>query len=212
MLESVEVVVRKAKNKYSWHGVARLPQALKALREAGAHEYGEGLLLVSTDSGDSAEGAFGAVQARGSTEDDADTTGGQKDSGAAADAAAEAPGAAGHVDCRRERSLCLLSQACPCLSAYLIRAVCCMLSWVYSPVPPSQKFVQLFLISKDNTVSLESAAKTLLGGSASDSAKLKTKVQAQLHGTLRGWAHISLMASPRCGGCMTSPTCSPRSS
>ena len=100
MLESVEVVVRKAKNKYSWHGVARLPQALKALREAGAHEYGEGLLLVSTDSGDSAEGAFGAVQARGSTEDDADTVGGQKDSGAAADAAAEAPGAAGHVDCR----------------------------------------------------------------------------------------------------------------
>ena len=54
----------------------------------------------------------------------------------------------GTGDCRREKSLGLLSQ----------------------------KFVQLFLVSRARVVSLESAARTLLG-SCADQAKLKTKVR-----------------------------------
>ena len=57
-------------------------------------------------------------------------------------------GKEGGGDCRREKSLGLLSQ----------------------------KFVQLFLVSRARVVSLEAAARTLLGSSA-DSAKLKTKVR-----------------------------------
>ena len=61
----------------------------------------------------------------------------------------QAPGAGGGTgDCRREKSLGLLSQ----------------------------KFVQLFLVSRARVVSLESAARTLLG-SCADQAKLKTKVR-----------------------------------
>ena len=75
------------------------------------------------------------------------------DNGAASSAdkssGAKPSGAGGGTgDCRREKSLGLLSQ----------------------------KFVQLFLVSRARVVSLESAARTLLG-SCADQAKLKTKVR-----------------------------------
>ena len=49
VLESVEVVVRKAKNKYTWHGISRMPAALDRLWKEGAKEFGEDLVL---DGGD----------------------------------------------------------------------------------------------------------------------------------------------------------------
>lgn len=41
VLESVEIVVRKEKNKYTWHGMSKLPGALRRLRETGLKEFGE---------------------------------------------------------------------------------------------------------------------------------------------------------------------------
>jgi hypothetical protein len=38
VLESVEIVTRRAKNKYAWHGMARLPGAIERLRNATASE------------------------------------------------------------------------------------------------------------------------------------------------------------------------------
>lgn len=180
-------MVRKAKNRYTWHGLARLTSALQKLRESGIEEYGDSLSLLSIDDADSPVGAV----ARGASGDD-DGDDGAKDN---AGDAGEGGAAAGRLDCRRERSLCLLSQVRTLFwSQYDLqtRQASALLAWrpdstdtpsrvvgrtPCTPMfPPAQKFVQLFLISKSNTVSLEAAARTLLGGSSADPAKLKTKV------------------------------------
>ena len=49
VLESVEVVVRKAKNKYTWHGISRMPAALQRLWKEGAEAFGEDLILDGRD-------------------------------------------------------------------------------------------------------------------------------------------------------------------
>ena len=51
VLESVEVVVRKAKNKYTWHGIARMPGALERLWKEGIKEFGQDLVLDGNDEG-----------------------------------------------------------------------------------------------------------------------------------------------------------------
>ena len=229
VLESVEVVVRKAKNKYTWHGISRMPAALDRLWKEGKREFGEDLVLDGGDDdkdsprgkakiaeleaerakvkaevngdhgsaakpeidegdddeddvddksegvksvGDAESGGSGDAKSSGGSNKDADLarkdankseevaedaavavaalTG---DNGAASSAdkssGAKPSGAGGGTgDCRREKSLGLLSQ----------------------------KFVQLFLVSRARVVSLESAARTLLG-SCADQAKLKTKVR-----------------------------------
>lgn len=105
VLESVEVVVRKAKNRYTWHGLSRLASALQKLREDGIKEYGESLTLLSIDDAEVPVGNFrGSAGAAGG--DDGDDDGG-KDGG---DDGGDGGGAGGRLDCRRERSLCLLSQ------------------------------------------------------------------------------------------------------
>ena len=215
VLESVEVVVRKAKNKYTWHGISRMPAALDRLWKEGAKEFGEDLVLdggddykdsprgkaklaemenarVKTETvdttdvktepgapdthsddaevkseGDAESGGSGdAKSSCGSNKDDnvKEEAGDDDEDAAVAVAAlvdsgansvgqlsdkAKPSGAGGGTgDCRREKSLGLLSQ----------------------------KFVQLFLVSRARVVSLESAARTLLG-SCADQAKLKTKVR-----------------------------------
>ena len=55
VLESVEVVVRKAKNKYTWHGIARMPAALDRLWKEGAREFGENLALDGAEDDESAK-------------------------------------------------------------------------------------------------------------------------------------------------------------
>lgn len=226
VLESVEVVVRKAKNKYTWHGISRMPAALDRLWKEGKREFGEDLVLDGGDddkdsprgkakiaelqaerakvkaevNGDHGSAAKPEIDEGDDDEDDVDETksegvksegdaesggsgdakssgGSNKDAnkdakseeddedaavavaaltgenGAASSAdkssGAKPSGAGGGTgDCRREKSLGLLSQ----------------------------KFVQLFLVSRARVVSLESAARTLLG-SCADQAKLKTKVR-----------------------------------
>lgn len=106
VLESVEVVVRKAKNRYTWHGLSRLTAALDKLREDGIKEYGDSLTLLSIDDAEFQGGDFGGGAAAAGGDDDADDGG--KDAGGDG---GDAGGAGGRIDCRRERSLCLLSQA-----------------------------------------------------------------------------------------------------
>jgi transcription factor E2F7/8 len=225
VLESVEVVVRKAKNKYTWHGISRMPNALERLWKEGSLEFGEDLILDGRDDetgggaggcgaagggagGASAAGAgpaksertdgSGLGDARGgegdgqkgsrnektavpvpvpeesggsaftpkssvsskATTNDGDELDGaevskeakekdEKETHAGKESGKEKDGKGdGGGDCRREKSLGLLSQ----------------------------KFVQLFLVSRARVVSLEAAARTLLGSHA-ENAKLKTKVR-----------------------------------
>ena len=184
VLESVEVVVRKAKNKYTWHGIARMPAALERLWKEGKRDFGEGLVLdggedddadpadagrkkknappVDGNDDEAADGVGGEANREGNKEgeEERQESGGSaepkssgdskhdSDDSPKAEEAVEKPAAGAGGDCRREKSLGLLSQ----------------------------KFVQLFLVSRARVVSLESAAKTLLG-SCADQAKLKTKVR-----------------------------------
>jgi hypothetical protein len=215
VLESVEVVVRKAKNKYTWHGISRMPAALDRLWKEGAKEFGEDLVLdggdddkdsprgkaklaemenarVKTETvdttdvktepgapdthsddaevkseGDAESGGSGDAKSSGGSnkddnvkeeagDDDEDAAvavaalvdSGANSVGQLSDKAKPSGAGGGTGDCRREKSLGLLSQ----------------------------KFVQLFLVSRARVVSLESAARTLLG-SCADQAKLKTKVR-----------------------------------
>jgi len=204
VLESVEVVVRKAKNKYTWHGISRMPAALQRLWKEGAEEFGEDLILDGRDDEEEkdsvrnaalkkeekraapevkAEAIGAAIGARMSDDDkeppvnkteesdgsaEPKSSGGSKQDDEVITSSSlevskekeekeenkdtkDRPGGEGKEgggDCRREKSLGLLSQ----------------------------KFVQLFLVSRARVVSLEAAARTLLG-SCADSAKLKTKVR-----------------------------------
>ena len=73
VLESVEVVVRKAKNKYTWHGIARMPNALDRLYREGVKEFGEDLALDGGDaSGPSSpkRGGGGGSDARDAVEEE----------------------------------------------------------------------------------------------------------------------------------------------
>ena len=49
VLESVEVVVRKAKNKYTWHGCRACPPRCSGCGRRARTEFGEGLILDGRD-------------------------------------------------------------------------------------------------------------------------------------------------------------------
>ena len=169
VLESIEVVTRRAKNQYTWHGVCRLAESLKRLKEAGLKEFGANFEEEARDAqqantrGDAK--ATKQSDTDGENANDSDRSSPTVTTVPENDAQGEAGGdkSAGvknfvgqgrfavpnsQYDGRREKSLGLLSQ----------------------------KFVQLFLASKMHIVSLDTAAKMLLG-SAEDDAKLKTKVR-----------------------------------
>ena len=182
--------MRKAKNKYTWHGISRMPAALQRLWKEGAEEFGEDLILdgrddeedalknkaekpevkkeeaENVDAGDDADAKKKPVnnaetEESGGSAEPKSSGGSKQDDDISKETANEVSkdlkdkdeegkekdGKEGG-DCRREKSLGLLSQ----------------------------KFVQLFLVSRARVVSLEAAARTLLG-SCADSAKLKTKVR-----------------------------------
>ena len=167
VLESIDVVERRAKNQYVWHGVRHLSESLKRLKEAGLKEFGadfagdDGLStnplpMYSIEGSD--DGKVDDDSDRSSpTTTTTNTTNTTNTTSAAATHKSAAKAFAGqgrfavpdwNYDSRREKSLGLLSQ----------------------------KFVQLFLASKTNVVSLDTAAKILLGDYADD-AKLKTKIR-----------------------------------
>ena len=174
VLESIDVMVRKAKNQYSWHGVRRLPESLKRLKESGLREFGMNFEHEREANKNESEGNSDNTSLERSEEDEskpmekrnADSDGGApgttgSDKDAVRASSGEQRGAPSNFvgqgrftvpeaqnDSRREKSLGLLSQ----------------------------KFVQLFLASKLNVVSLDTAARILLGDSQDD-AKLKTKIR-----------------------------------
>ena len=75
VLESVEVVVRKAKNKYTWHGIARMPAALERLWKEGKRDFGEGLVLDGGEDDDADPTGAGRNKKKNEKEDAPPATG-----------------------------------------------------------------------------------------------------------------------------------------
>ncbi|KAL3695016.1 hypothetical protein R1sor_008667 [Riccia sorocarpa] len=180
VLESMEILVRKAKNRYTWHGFDRLPQALQAMKEAALRDKCRKGFRGTTASNHHNEEAGSSNDENSSSEvkklgfsasakhvmfsTDLNRSSPPSPSTEAADSPCEHDSSQHEAasvlpdlkfrmtkekaDCRREKSLGLLSQ----------------------------KFVQLFLVSQSQVVSLEDAARILLGDST-EVCKLKTKVR-----------------------------------
>ena len=87
VLESVEVVVRKAKNKYTWHGISRMPAALDRLWKEGAKEFGEDLVLDGGDDDKDADASSSGTPAGASDGD------GESDAASTAVSASSSAGA-----------------------------------------------------------------------------------------------------------------------
>ncbi|EEF52067.1 E2F transcription factor-like E2FE [Ricinus communis] len=142
VLESVGVLSRKAKNKYTWKGFGAIPKALQELKEEGLKEN-----LSSFDNKQPSNNCEKASDDENDDEDDCDSnpnTGSQNSipSGISKSTAAS------RFDNRKEKSLGLLTQ----------------------------NFVKLFLCSKADLISLDEAAKLLLGD-AHNSSIMRTKVR-----------------------------------
>ncbi|WOK93528.1 E2F transcription factor-like E2FE isoform X1 [Canna indica] len=127
VLESVGVLARKAKNKYSWIGFSGIPKALKELRD-------EGLRAIS--------GCDGPCDKEVLEDEDEDIEGQNHDDGdeklskiAGASIESSFSKARSATDNRKEKSLGLLTR----------------------------NFVKLFLMSDADTISLDEAARLLLG-------------------------------------------------
>ncbi|KAL2632685.1 hypothetical protein R1flu_004164 [Riccia fluitans] len=180
VLESMEILVRKAKNRYTWHGFDRLPQALQSMKEAALRDHGRKGYRGMAAANDHKEEAGSSNDGNKSPEinklgisesakhvmlsTDLNKRSPSSPNLAADDSLCEHESSQHDVvsilpdvrlrmskekaDCRREKSLGLLSQ----------------------------KFVQLFLVSQTQVVSLEDAARILLGDST-EACKLKTKVR-----------------------------------
>eukprot|EP00743_Colponemidia_sp_Colp-15_P007962 GILK01008623.1.p1 GENE.GILK01008623.1~~GILK01008623.1.p1 ORF type:complete len:737 (-),score=125.81 GILK01008623.1:191-2401(-) len=149
ILESVDVVSRKAKNRYTWRGLSRLPQTLNLLKERALQEQAEGKSFSLEEDKDSVPSSA-VAEGEGSDVDETDNDG--QDSIVSSQESSRGSGfitlsQGGEIGQRREKSLGILSQ----------------------------KFVQLFLMGA-RVVSLEQAARKLLGDDV-DSGKLKTKIR-----------------------------------
>ncbi|KAG0556895.1 hypothetical protein KC19_11G086900 [Ceratodon purpureus] len=149
VLESIEILIRKAKNRYTWYGYTRLPQALQTMKEAALRDYGLGEFANTTTTD---ERRPENETNNGESSDDEDegrrALPSQESEGCASVQSQQSAAPKAKADCRREKSLGLLSQ----------------------------KFVQLFLVSQTQVVSLEDAARLLLGD-CKDASKHKTKVR-----------------------------------
>ena len=113
ILESVDIVSRKGKNQYIWHGLTRLSKALSVLlKEANAMRKEDEKRGTTTLGPDGRVSAYPSGLAMLSTtamdEEDAKPKKGGKAGGGAG--GAKKPSAAAVTDSRREKSLGLLSQ------------------------------------------------------------------------------------------------------
>ncbi|GLT48081.1 hypothetical protein SLA2020_217220 [Shorea laevis] len=145
VLESVGVLTRRAKNKYTWKGFEAIPRALEELKgdgfsnsfyyfESGSHTK------VSDDEGDEDDESFCNPSFTNPN------TGSH--SGYLKPSSALKSSASSKIDNRREKSLALLTQ----------------------------NFVKLFLCSNVKLISLDEAAKLLLGN-AENMSVMRTKVR-----------------------------------
>uniref|UniRef100_A0A8C7RMP6 Transcription factor E2F8 n=1 Tax=Oncorhynchus mykiss TaxID=8022 RepID=A0A8C7RMP6_ONCMY len=148
VLESLHIVSRLAKNRYTWHGRANLPQTLAKLRQVGEeHRYGQQMQQIRQRS---LEREFDSDGDEKENEEVGGGGGSQKEM-----FFVELPGVefkAASVNSRKDKSLRVMSQ----------------------------KFVMLFLVSTPRVVSLEVAARILIGEDQvadQDKSKFKTKVR-----------------------------------
>ncbi|XP_029904500.1 transcription factor E2F8 [Myripristis murdjan] len=151
VLESLHMVSRSAKNRYTWHGRANLTQTLAILRQVGEeHRYGQQMQQIRQRCLDK-EFDFDGEERE--NEEVADLEGGEL--GQKEMFFVELPGVefkAASVNSRKDKSLRVMSQ----------------------------KFVMLFLVSSPRVVSLDVAAKILIGedqAADQDKNKFKTKVR-----------------------------------
>uniref|UniRef100_A0A673Y1A7 Transcription factor E2F8 n=1 Tax=Salmo trutta TaxID=8032 RepID=A0A673Y1A7_SALTR len=148
VLESLHMVSRLAKNRYTWHGRANLPQTLAKLRQVGEeHRYGQQMQQIRQRS---LEREF---DSDGEEKENEEVEGGEQ--GQKEMFFVELPGVefkAASVNSRKDKSLRVMSQ----------------------------KFVMLFLVSTPRVVSLDVAARILIGEDQvadQDKSKFKTKVR-----------------------------------
>ncbi|KAH7866587.1 hypothetical protein Vadar_022333 [Vaccinium darrowii] len=132
VLESVGVLARKAKNRYSWKGFGEVPKALEELREEGLRENGNDYPRVSDDD----EDENNPTPITSSQDEKTNPSSLTRFS------------MASKTDNRKEKSLGLLTQ----------------------------NFIKLFLCTDVDLISLDEAAKILLGD-ARDPSTMRTKVR-----------------------------------
>ncbi|KAM4744179.1 transcription factor E2F8 isoform 2-T2 [Anableps anableps] len=147
VLESLHMVSRSAKNRYSWHGRTKLAETLAILKNVGEkHRYGQQMQQIRQRVVDR-EFDFN----QGEKENEVEVEGGEQKELFFV----EHPGVefkAASVNSRKDKSLRVMSQ----------------------------KFVMLFLVSNPHVVSLDVAAKILIGEdhvADQDKSKFKTKVR-----------------------------------
>ncbi|XVF12155.1 hypothetical protein REPUB_Repub08aG0090000 [Reevesia pubescens] len=135
VLESVGVLTRKAKNKYTWKGFGAIPKALQDLKEEGFSSN-----FNNFDSNNNAKVS--------DDDDDDEDEEGFSNPITGSQTETSKPSASSKVDNRREKSLGLLTQ----------------------------NFVKLFVCSNAELISLDEAAKLLLGN-AHNASIMRTKVR-----------------------------------
>nr|XP_057945365.1 transcription factor E2F8 [Doryrhamphus excisus]XP_057945366.1 transcription factor E2F8 [Doryrhamphus excisus] len=151
VLESLHMVSRSAKNRYMWHGRTKLAQTLAVLKQVGEEQkYGQQVLQIRQRLVDTEFDFDGEEKENNEVVDSVRSEIGQKEL-----FFVELPGVefkAASVNSRKDKSLRVMSQ----------------------------KFVMLFLVSDPPVVSLDVAAKILIGedqGADQDKNKFKTKVR-----------------------------------
>ncbi|KAJ8413029.1 hypothetical protein AAFF_G00106110 [Aldrovandia affinis] len=153
VLESLHMVSRLAKNRYTWHGRANLPQTLAMLKKVGEEQkYSEQMHQIKQRS---FEREFDFEGEEKENEEVRSPANGENEWGQREMFFVELPGVefrAASVNSRKDKSLRVMSQ----------------------------KFVMLFLVSSPRVVSLEVAAKILIGEDQVvdlDKSKYKTKIR-----------------------------------
>ncbi len=203
VLESVEIVARRAKNKYAWFGMTRLPQAIERLRNATSAELNQE--PADRQAAEAALGAKNAAQMSGNTFSP-QKVGGEKAGGEKAGISppaskvmdgCEASGVATSTATVNENlseagstedegrqdkpHSCAASSVIHDDSYYQFLEMYRMAKASRrekSLGVLSQKFVQLFLNSEHGVVSLEPAARKLLEEDTfNDEGQLKTKIR-----------------------------------
>uniref|UniRef100_A0A671VRI9 Transcription factor E2F8 n=1 Tax=Sparus aurata TaxID=8175 RepID=A0A671VRI9_SPAAU len=152
VLESLHMVSRSAKNRYTWHGRSKLAQTLAILKQVGEeHRYGQQMQQIRQRLLDKEFEFDGEEKENKEVVVDPDSG----EQGQRELFFVELPGVefkAASVNSRKDKSLRVMSQ----------------------------KFVMLFLVSNPRVVSLDVAAKILIGedqGADQDKNKFKTKVR-----------------------------------
>ncbi|CAD6339669.1 unnamed protein product [Miscanthus lutarioriparius] len=148
VLESVGILVRRAKNRYTWLGFGGVPAALKELKERALREMsGSPVLLPMEDSSTANLSDDEDDEKLGDADEDAESEKLSQSVDNTSDKP-DAPSCRLRSDHRKEKSLGLLTQ----------------------------NFVKLFLTMEVETISLDEGAKLLLGEGHAES-NMRTKVR-----------------------------------